>query len=119
MSRKLKSSGNYVPRRRCLPRPRQTQRGQNITQILNAFFTRGYDKRVRPNYGAVICGVVDIAHFRSRPLARCSHEACSAAWANFSGSGQRDGGGCSFSLQCAPVIDLRAGFLGRPHGIGD
>ncbi|CAN8012709.1 unnamed protein product, partial [Ixodes pacificus] len=29
----------------------QTQRGQNITQILNAFFTRGYDKRVRPNYG--------------------------------------------------------------------
>ncbi|XP_070391520.1 gamma-aminobutyric acid receptor subunit beta isoform X1 [Dermacentor albipictus] len=32
---------------------RQTQRGQNITQILNAFFTRGYDKRVRPNYGGV------------------------------------------------------------------
>nr|AHE41094.1 GABA-gated chloride channel [Rhipicephalus microplus] len=34
-------------------RPGQTQRGQNITQILNAFFTRGYDKRVRPNYGGV------------------------------------------------------------------
>ncbi|XP_065283001.1 gamma-aminobutyric acid receptor subunit beta isoform X2 [Dermacentor albipictus] len=33
--------------------PGQTQRGQNITQILNAFFTRGYDKRVRPNYGGV------------------------------------------------------------------
>nr|UOV21276.1 GABA-gated chloride channel, Rdl-like, isoform X3 [Ixodes ricinus] len=34
-------------------RPGQTQRGQNITQILNAFFTRGYDKRVRPNYGGL------------------------------------------------------------------
>lgn len=34
-------------------RPGQTQRGQNITSILNAFFTRGYDKRVRPNYGGV------------------------------------------------------------------
>ncbi|XP_077558302.1 resistant to dieldrin isoform X5 [Haemaphysalis longicornis] len=33
--------------------PGQTQRGQNITSILNAFFTRGYDKRVRPNYGGV------------------------------------------------------------------
>ncbi|KAM7290882.1 gamma-aminobutyric acid receptor subunit beta [Ixodes scapularis] len=33
--------------------PGQTQRGQNITQILNAFFTRGYDKRVRPNYGGL------------------------------------------------------------------
>lgn len=32
-------------------RPGQTQRGQNITHILNAFFTKGYDKRVRPNYG--------------------------------------------------------------------
>ncbi|CAN8032803.1 unnamed protein product [Ixodes persulcatus] len=35
----------------------QTQRGQNITQILNAFFTRGYDKRVRPNYGGDVAGV--------------------------------------------------------------
>nr|ALS46608.1 GABA gated chloride channel RDL2 [Tetranychus cinnabarinus] len=25
--------------------------GQNITKILNAFFSSGYDKRVRPNYG--------------------------------------------------------------------
>ncbi|XP_064482175.1 gamma-aminobutyric acid receptor subunit beta-like isoform X5 [Ornithodoros turicata] len=33
--------------------PGQTQRGQNITQILDTFFTRGYDKRVRPNYGGL------------------------------------------------------------------
>ncbi|XP_028967507.1 gamma-aminobutyric acid receptor subunit beta [Galendromus occidentalis] len=32
-------------------RPGQTERGQNITHILNSFFTKGYDKRVRPNYG--------------------------------------------------------------------
>lgn len=32
-------------------RPGQTQRGQNVTHILGAFFTKGYDKRVRPNYG--------------------------------------------------------------------
>lgn len=25
--------------------------GKNITKILNAFFSSGYDKRVRPNYG--------------------------------------------------------------------
>lgn len=24
---------------------------RNITKILNEFFERGYDKRVRPNYG--------------------------------------------------------------------
>ncbi|OQR74132.1 GABA-gated chloride channel [Tropilaelaps mercedesae] len=35
-------------------RPGQTERGQNITHILNSFFTKGYDKRVRPNYGGKV-----------------------------------------------------------------
>ncbi|GBM69631.1 hypothetical protein AVEN_17593-1 [Araneus ventricosus] len=27
----------------------------NITEILNSFFDKGYDKRVRPNYGGKFC----------------------------------------------------------------
>lgn len=30
---------------------RSQEMGSNISKILNAFFTSGYDKRVRPNYG--------------------------------------------------------------------
>ncbi|XP_022710011.1 gamma-aminobutyric acid receptor subunit beta-like [Varroa jacobsoni] len=33
--------------------PGQTSRGRNVSQILDNFFIRGYDKRVRPNYGGL------------------------------------------------------------------
>nr|WJY55639.1 GABA receptor subunit [Neoseiulus californicus] len=33
--------------------PGQTSRGRNVSLILDSFFIRGYDRRVRPNYGGL------------------------------------------------------------------